>query len=79
MSQLQLSLPGTPGVKHAAPKQCHPERSEGSLAMAGSGSMLTTPDCGRASSGVSLLMKLPEYAELRELARRGCEPDGKEM
>ncbi len=71
MSQLQLSLPGTPGVKHGERVLTFSTRKAlallVSLAMEGSESRPTTSDCERASSGVSLLMRLPEDDELREL------------
>jgi hypothetical protein len=71
MSQLQLSLLGTPGVKHGEHTLTFSTRKALALlvylAVEGSGSRPTTPDCERASSGVSLLMTLPEYVELRDL------------
>src|SRR5215471_13417402 len=71
MSQLQLSLLGTPVVKHGEHTLTFSTREALALlvylAVEGSESRSTTADCERASSGASLLMTLPEDDELREL------------
>jgi hypothetical protein len=77
MSKLQLSLPCTPAVKHDEHTLTFSTRKAlallASLAVEASESRLTTPDCERASSGASLLMRLPESAELRELTMTQAE------